>query len=63
MFFFQGEAGGAMAVHRVSLFFEDMFASNQAGFYFFVGQVYEFAECLVFWVYVVVAVLRDFDVF
>ncbi len=62
MFFFQGEAGGAMAVHNISLFFEDMFASAQAVFYFFVSHVYEFAECVVFWVYVVVAVLRDFDV-
>ena len=51
-----------MAVHSVSLFFEGLFASAQAVFYFFVGQVYEFAECVVFWVYVVVAVLRDFDV-
>ncbi len=43
MFFFQGETGGAMAVHNVSLFFEDMFAFCEAVFYFFVGQVYEFS--------------------
>ncbi len=43
MFFFQGETGGAMTVHSVSLFFEEMFAFCEAGFYFFVGQVCEFS--------------------
>ncbi len=51
-----------MAVYFISQFFEVLFAFNQAVFYFFAAQVYEFAKRVVMRVYVVVAVLCDFGV-